>query len=39
MYTPRRHAALAASLFHFGEIRIAEAKARLRAAGVEVRIA
>jgi len=32
-------AALAASLFHFGEIRIPEAKARLRAAGVEVRIA
>jgi len=35
----RASAALAASLFHFGEIRIAEAKARLRAAGVEVRIA
>jgi imidazole glycerol-phosphate synthase subunit HisF len=30
-------AALAASVFHFGEIRIPEAKARLRAAGVEVR--
>jgi len=35
----RASAALAASLFHFGEIRIPEAKARLRAAGVEVRIA
>jgi imidazole glycerol-phosphate synthase subunit HisF len=30
-------AALAASVFHFGEIRIPEAKARLRAAGLEVR--
>lgn len=30
-------AALAASVFHFGQIRIPEAKARLRAAGVEVR--
>jgi cyclase len=30
-------AALAASVFHFGEIRIPEAKARLRASGVEVR--
>jgi cyclase len=30
-------AALAASLFHFGEIRMREAKARLREAGVEVR--
>ncbi len=30
-------AALAASVFHFGEIRIPDAKARLRAAGVEVR--
>jgi cyclase len=30
-------AALAASVFHFGEIRIPEAKARLRAAGIEVR--
>jgi cyclase len=30
-------AALAASVFHFGEIRIPEARARLRAAGVEVR--
>jgi cyclase len=32
-------AALAASLFHFGEIRIPEAKTRLREAGVEVRVA
>jgi cyclase len=31
-------AALAASLFHFGEIRIPEAKAQLRKAGVEVRL-
>jgi cyclase len=31
-------AALAASIFHFGEIRISEAKAQLRAAGVTVRI-
>jgi cyclase len=30
-------AALAASVFHFGEIRLADARARLRAAGVEVR--
>jgi cyclase len=30
-------AALAASLFHFGELRIADAKARLRDAGIEVR--
>jgi cyclase len=30
-------AALAASVFHFGEIRIPDAKARLRASGVEVR--
>jgi len=30
-------AALAASIFHFGEVRIPEAKARLAAAGVEVR--
>jgi cyclase len=30
-------AALAASIFHFGEVRIAEAKARLFEAGVEVR--
>jgi len=30
-------AALAASIFHFGEIRIADAKAELLAAGVEVR--
>jgi cyclase len=30
-------AALAASIFHFGEIRIPQAKARLRALGVEVR--
>ncbi len=33
----RASAALAASLFHFGELRIPEAKARLHAAGVEVR--
>jgi imidazole glycerol-phosphate synthase subunit HisF len=31
-------AALAASVFHFGDIRIPEAKARLRALGVEVRL-
>jgi imidazole glycerol-phosphate synthase subunit HisF len=31
-------AALAASVFHFGEIRIPEAKAELRAAGIEVRV-
>jgi cyclase len=31
-------AALAASIFHFGEIRIGEAKAQLRSAGVEVRV-
>ncbi|HSD27342.1 MAG TPA: imidazole glycerol phosphate synthase subunit HisF [Vicinamibacteria bacterium] len=31
-------AALAASIFHFGEVRIAEAKAALHAAGVEVRL-
>jgi cyclase len=31
-------AALAASLFHFGEVRIPDAKAQLRAAGVEVRV-
>jgi len=30
-------AALAASIFHFGEVRIAEAKAELAAAGVEIR--
>jgi cyclase len=30
-------AALAASIFHFGEIRIPDAKAELRRAGVEVR--
>ena len=30
-------AALAASVFHFGEIRLADARAQLRAAGVEVR--
>jgi cyclase len=30
-------AALAASIFHFGEVRIADAKAELRAKGVEVR--
>jgi imidazole glycerol-phosphate synthase subunit HisF len=33
----RASAALAASIFHFGEIRIADAKAQLAAAGVEVR--
>jgi len=33
----RASAALAASVFHFGEIRIPDAKARLRASGVEVR--
>jgi cyclase len=33
----RASAALAASVFHFGEIRIPDAKVRLRAAGVEVR--
>ena len=31
-------AALAASLFHFGELRIPDAKARLREAGIEVRL-
>jgi imidazole glycerol-phosphate synthase subunit HisF len=31
-------AALAASVFHFGEIRIPEAKKQLRAAGIEVRL-
>ena len=31
-------AALAASVFHFGEIRVPDAKRRLRAAGVEVRL-
>jgi imidazole glycerol-phosphate synthase subunit HisF len=31
-------AALAASIFHFGEIRIPEAKAELRQAGIEVRV-
>jgi imidazole glycerol-phosphate synthase subunit HisF len=30
-------AALAASIFHFGEVRIADAKAQLAAAGVEIR--
>jgi cyclase len=34
----RAGAALAASVFHFGEIRIGDAKARLWAAGVEVRL-
>ncbi|HET7293296.1 MAG TPA: imidazole glycerol phosphate synthase subunit HisF [Vicinamibacteria bacterium] len=34
----RASGALAASLFHFGELRIPEAKARLHAAGVEVRL-
>jgi cyclase len=33
----RASAALAASVFHFGEIRIPDAKDRLRASGVEVR--
>jgi cyclase len=33
----RASAALAASVFHFGEIRIRDAKARLRQAGIEVR--
>ena len=33
----RASAALAASVFHFGEIRIPEAKAELLRAGVEVR--
>jgi cyclase len=33
----RASAALAASIFHFGEVRIAQAKAELRAADVEVR--
>jgi cyclase len=33
----RASAALAASIFHFGQVRIPAAKARLRAAGVEVR--
>jgi cyclase len=33
----RASAALAASIFHFGEVRIADAKAQLAAAGVEVR--
>jgi cyclase len=31
-------AALAASIFHFGEIRISEAKAHLTAMGIEVRL-
>jgi imidazole glycerol-phosphate synthase subunit HisF len=33
----RASAALAASIFHFGEVRLPEARAELRAAGVEVR--
>jgi cyclase len=33
----RASAALAASVFHFGEIRLSDARAQLRAAGVEVR--
>jgi cyclase len=33
----RASAALAASVFHFGEIRLADARAQLRAAGIEVR--
>jgi cyclase len=35
----RASAALAASIFHFGEVRIRDAKARLREAGIEVRAA
>jgi cyclase len=31
-------AALAASVFHFGEIRIPDAKSQLRASGIEVRL-
>jgi cyclase len=31
-------AALAASIFHFGELRIPEVKASLRSAGIEVRL-
>ena len=31
-------AVLAASIFHFGEVRIADAKAAMRAAGIEVRL-
>jgi cyclase len=34
----RASAALAASVFHFGEIRIPDAKRRLCEAGVEVRL-
>jgi cyclase len=33
----RASAALAASIFHFGDVRIAQAKAELRAADVEIR--
>jgi cyclase len=33
----RASAALAASIFHFGEVRLPDARAELRAAGVEVR--
>jgi imidazole glycerol-phosphate synthase subunit HisF len=33
----RASAALAASVFHFGEIRLADARAELRASGIEVR--
>jgi cyclase len=33
----RASAALAASIFHFGEVRLGDARAELRAAGVEVR--
>jgi cyclase len=33
----RASAALAASVFHFGEVRLAEARAELRGAGIEVR--
>jgi cyclase len=35
----RASAVLAASVFHFGEIRVGDAKALLREAGVQVRIA
>jgi cyclase len=36
--TGRAAAALAASIFHFGDVRISEAKRRLRAVGIEVRV-
>jgi cyclase len=35
--TGKASAALAASVFHFGEVRLAVAKAELRGAGIEVR--